>query len=60
MLSRSWTWRMEFELDALRMGFWEENLVQKNSTTHLDQQVLVVELLQLFQQLGPVSESGLE
>ena len=51
---------MEFELDALKIGVWDENLVQMNSTTHLDQQVLVVKLLQLFQQLSPISESGLE
>ena len=51
---------MEFELDALKNGVWEENLALMNSTTHLDQQVLVVKLLQLFQQLSPVSESGLE
>ena len=51
---------MEFELDALKNGVWEENLAQMNSTTHLDQQVLVVKLLQLFQQLSPISESGLE
>ena len=50
-----------FELEALRIGVWEENLAQMNSsTTHLDQQVLVVKLLQLFQQLSPISESGLE
>ena len=51
---------MEFELDALKNGVCEENLAQMNSTTHLDQQVLIVKLLQLFQQLSPVSESGLE
>ena len=51
---------MEFELEALKKDFWGENLAQKNSTTNLDQQVLVVKLLQLFQQLSPVSESGLE
>ena len=51
---------MEFELDALKRGIWGKNLVQMNSTTHLDQQVLVVKLLQLFQQLSPISESGLE
>ena len=51
---------MEFELDAYRIGVWEENLVKMNSTTHLDQQVLVVKLLQLFQQLSPIGKSGLE
>ena len=51
---------MEFELEALKKDFWGENLAQKNSTTHLDQQVLIVKLLQLFQQLSPISKSGLE
>ena len=51
---------MEFELDAKRIGVWGENLAQMNSTTHLDQQVLIVKLLQLFQQLSPISKSGLE
>ena len=51
---------MEFELDAKRIGVWCENLAQMNSTTHLDQQVLIVKLLQLFQQLSPISKSGLE
>ena len=51
---------MEFELEAYGIGVWGENLAHMNSTTHLDQQVLVVKLLQLFQQLSPISESGLE
>ena len=51
---------MEFEFDALKKDVWGENLAHMNSTTHLDQQVLVVKFLQLFQQLSPISKSGLE
>ena len=51
---------MEFEFDALKKDVWGENLAHMSSNTHLDQQVLVVKLLQLFQQLSPISKSGLE